>query len=409
MKSSHSGRRTLSFLLAALTLLTAIPLFAACKKSVSDLKIGILREDDTSGEASAWERYLRSLASDYGFTVDFTTTNSSSAEVSAINTYASKGYRAILLFSDDDIVASVTAAAAKKMYVVCPTGHPTDAQIEQLRGNEYYLGSVAPTADNEFRAGYDMAQYFVTQKGQDRFTIFGGATAYGSEMHIQRLSGILAYLCEDAGTSYQGVKGRTELAAKVAGVGVDPSKFVSDRYRITGYMDGFAFDDAFSTKLTNSLEQGGTCVLSVGAGDTVSKIAYGITSSSSKLSGCLVGGVDAITESYAACFDLGYAYDCGKFASAMAPGIILILAAVNGDKILDENGYAPKLGMNYWIATSKQQLNDMLASDNEKAGYCYNRAVIDHYVAEASYAELAVLCSADYAASVAIHDRLNGK
>ena len=120
---------------------------SSCKKGSGDkgnvdeqktLKIGVLREDDSSDEASAWEKYLKTVGKALNMTVDFTTTNSSSSEVSAINTYASKGYNAILLFSDDDFVASVSAAANKKMYVVSPTGHPTEEQYEQIKDNEFY-------------------------------------------------------------------------------------------------------------------------------------------------------------------------------------------------------------------------------------------------------------------------------
>lgn len=390
--------------------LLALPMLAltACggdgKKET--IRIGVLREDDTSGEAKAWEKYLRALGEELGFTIDFTTTDSSSAEVSAINTYASKGYRGILLFSDDDLVASIQAAAAKKMYIVYPTGQPTEEQYAQVKDEPYYLGSVAPVSDTEFQAGYDMADFFIKEKQQTTFTLFGGATAYGSNMHIQRLAGILTRLCEDESTSYDGARDREALVSKVAGVGVDPAKFNSDTFRIAGYMDGFVFDDAFTTKLTNSMEAGGTCILSVGAGDVVSRIAYGITSANSKIGSFLSGGVDAITEEYTECFDLGYTYDCGKYASAMAPGLILMLAALDGQRITDSAGAAPRIGMNYWIATSRAALEEMLAADNPTTGYCYDAAVIRAYKAK-GYTELVRLCGSDYEGARAIHDAVH--
>ncbi len=399
-------KKVLSVILAFTLILAMGVIFASCGGKKGDTKIGVLREDDSSGEAKAWEEYLKKMGEELGFTVDFTTTASSSEEVSAINTYASKGYDVIFLFSDDDIIAAVDAASSNKMYVVCPTGHPTAAQYEQLKNNEYFLGSVAPTSDTEYEAGYAMAKYFVEQKGQSAFTIFGGATLYGADMHVQRLAGMLAYFCEDAGTSYDGVKTREELIPKLIGKSLDPSKFVSTKYRITGYMDGFAFDDAFSTKLTNSLEAGGVCVLSVGAGDTVAKIAYGITQANSKVTGVMVGGVDAITEDYASAFDTVYAYDCGKFASAMAPAVVMALSAVNGNKIVNSDGTALRLGMNYWVATSKADLQSMLASDNKTDGYCYNSAVINHFVGN-TLDEFKKLCDADYDAAKALHDEYN--
>lgn len=399
-------RKALSVFLALTLVLAMGVIFASCGNKGSDVKIGVLREDDSSGEAKAWEEYLKKMGSEMGFTVDFTTTDSSSSEVSAINTYASKGYNVIFLFSDDDIVAAVNAASSNKMYVTVPTGHPTDAQYEQLKNNEYYLGSIAPTSDTEYEAGYAMAKYFVEQKGQTKFTIFGGATLYGADMHVQRLAGMLAYLCEDAGTSYDGAKTRGDLIPKLIGKSLDPSKFVSSKYQVTGYMDGFAFDDAFSTKLTNSLEAGGVCVLSVGAGDTVAKIAYGIKQANSKVNNVIVGGVDAITEDYASAFDTVYAYDCGKFASAMAPGIVLAMSALNGKKITNADGTAVKLGMNYWVATSKDELNTMLASDNKTNGYCYNANVINHFVGN-TLEEFKKLCDADYNAAKGLHDEYN--
>ena len=62
---------------------------SSCKKGSGDkgnideqktLKIGVLREDDSSDEASAWEKYLKTVGKDLNMTVDFTTTNSSSSE-----------------------------------------------------------------------------------------------------------------------------------------------------------------------------------------------------------------------------------------------------------------------------------------------------------------------------------------
>lgn len=398
-------KRMIKLLCLSLCLLLSLPplaLLMSCREGGNEkIRIGVLREDDTSGEAKAWEKYLRAMGEELGFTVDFTTTDSSSAEVSAINTYASKGYRGILLFSDDDLVASIQAAASKKMYIVYPTGQPTEEQYEQVKDNLYYLGSVAPVSDTEFQAGYDMAKFFTEEKQQKNFTLFGGATAYGSDMHIQRLAGILTRLCEEESTSYDGVRDRAALVAKIAGVGVDPAKFKSEVYRVTGYMDGFVFNDAFTTKLTNSMEAGGTCILTVGAGDVVTRIAYGITSADGKIGSFLSGGVDAITEEYTECFDLGYTYDCGKYASAMAPGLILMLAALDGRRITDSDGKAPRIGMNYWIATGRERLEEMLAADNPTSGYCYDAAVITAYKTR-GYTDLVTLCGSDYAEAQAI-------
>ena len=205
---------------------------------------------------------------------------------------------------------------------------------------------------------------------------------------------MLSYLCEDPSTSYDGAKKRDELYGKVAGQSLDPAKFKSDKYKISGYMDGFAFDDAFSTKLTNSLTSGGKCILTVGAGGVVTKIAYGITSANPSVGKILVGGIDAITSEYASDFDLGYAYDCGKYASSMAPALILIVNAVNGSRLTAADGNAPRVGSGYWIAKSKEELENMLKADNATDGYCFGKKVIERYRG-CTFAEFEKLCMAD--------------
>ena len=91
----------------------------------------------------------------------------------------------------------------------------------------------------------------------------------------------------------------------------------------------------------------------------------------------------------------------------MAPSIIMILCEKDGKKIKDSDDYAPKLGLSYWVATSKTALEEMLKRDNATDGYCYNKAVLDHYIEAASYDELSKLCAADYAEAVAIHEAHN--
>lgn len=398
-------KKILSVLLAICMVSVSLFALASCNANTTkEYKVGVIREDDSSGEAIAWQNYLVEVGKDLGLTFDFTTTDSSTAEVSAINTYASKGFKAILLFSDDDIIASVTAANKNKMYTVIPTGNVSDEQRTELNKLPYYLGSVSPTDETDYQAGYDMAKYFVETLGKTDFTIFGGATCYAVSMHVQRLVGILAYLCEDPSTNYDGATQSGELTGKVIGKGVDPTKFTSEKYKIHGYMDGFAFDDAFSTKLQQSMVSGGLSILSVGAGDAVTGIAFGIASAVPSIDATQLktAGVDAITDAYAQFFNLGYTYDCGKYASAMGPGLVLLMAALNGKQITDSEGLAPRAGMSYWVATSLDELNTMLALDNATDGYCYNANVIKHY-ADSSYSEFMSLCNADFTQAKSIN------
>ncbi len=369
------------------------------------VRIGVIRKDDASAEAAAWESYLHTMGQKLGFTADFATVDSPEAEMSAIQLMSDAGCKAVLLFSGYDPIAAVQTASDRKVYTVFPVSHPTDKQYEQVKDNPYYLGSVAPTADTEFQSGYDMARFFVEEKGQRTFTLFGGDNISGSNMHVRRLSGMITYFCREAGTSYDGVKTREEIEDSMSMTGFDPARFSSAVYRITGYVDGTTFDDVFTAELTRSLRAGGICILSVEAGDTVSHIAHSITSAD-RIASLMSGGVGAISADYAACFDLGYTYNCGLYPSSVAPGLILTLAALDGHRIKDENGHAPCMDLRYWVATSRSSLECMLDSDSPESGYCYGAGVIRHYQ-DAGYEDLVSLCRSDYEAAVIIGKELN--
>lgn len=390
------------------TTIMAAGALVSCSGNGGKVKIGVIREDATSGESLAWESYLKELGNQMNITFDFTTTSTSTEEVQAINTYASKGFKGVFLLSAQDMVASISAANKKKMYVVSPTGHPTSEQLSQIEDLPYYLGSVAPTSDTEFEAGYNLAKYFVENLERTNFTIFGGATIFASDMHVSRLTGMMKYLCEDETTTYDGSTDRYDIYGKVIGAGVDTTKFSSTKYQISGYMHGFDFNETFSVALANSLYAGGTAVLSVGATDAVTGIAYGIAASSNgAITDLKTGGIDAITPEYASFFDMGYTYDCGKYASAMAPALCLMKSALDGNKVT-ENGKAVKIGLQYWAATSKDALLSMTTKESAEYGYLYNADVVNGIVgADDVLTEVKNLAGADYAGAEAIHDRYN--
>ena len=78
--------KILSLVLAAMMLLGLAVTAGAENAELKALKVGVLREDDTSGEALAWEAYMKEIGKELNISFDFVTTDSSTAEVNAINT-----------------------------------------------------------------------------------------------------------------------------------------------------------------------------------------------------------------------------------------------------------------------------------------------------------------------------------
>ena len=82
-----------SIIVAALISVAMLFSLTSCggkgNKKVS-AKIGVIRGDSSSEEALAWENYLKDLAAEMGFSIDFSTAmESADDEMAAVQNYAS--------------------------------------------------------------------------------------------------------------------------------------------------------------------------------------------------------------------------------------------------------------------------------------------------------------------------------
>lgn len=352
---------------------------ASCNGS-KETKIGVIRSDATSAEAKAFEAYLTEMSEAFGYSIDFTYTENASKEKEAIQTYASKGYKGIFSISGSDIISQVSECEKNKMWYVRVTTHAKDSEIETLNGYNYYLGSVGPTNETQANAGYNMAKHYI-DSGVKAFGIFGGAIAFGDDMHIYRAAGMIKAMLETKdGATYDGETTIDGIASSIReSSNVDATKLVGSECKITGFQASFSWgDQAFLTGFNTMLDQTVTAngvVLCVGAGDTVTSMLNGRD--------LKVAGVDAIDSNYLQYFDQGYDYDCGKFISSLAPSFTLMVKALNGNKLVDADGNAPYLVKDFWVATSKAELQELIDSD-KPGNYVFGKGVIDHYV-EADY------------------------
>lgn len=158
-------------------------------------KIGVIRNDGTSDESVAFENYLKSIATTMKFTIDFVTTTSGdgAADLAQIDTWASQSYDAVICLSNSANYDGLSKCAAANMKYCMFAGHPyaqDEADMEKDFPNAY-TGSVGPTKIAEAKVGYKLGKFFADQ-GSTKFAIFGGAVAYGSEMHAYRVAGMLA-------------------------------------------------------------------------------------------------------------------------------------------------------------------------------------------------------------------------
>lgn len=162
-----------------------------------EYKIGLLRNDTTSDEALAYEKYLTELANEMGFSITFSESTEGNAtnEVNQIQTWASAGYDAIISMSAGSVYDQVDTAGAGNMVAVMFAAHPVESDRVDLVELDNYLGAVGPSKYNEAESGYRMAKYFI-EEGYTDYSIFGGSIMFGAEQHAYRVGGMLEAMIE---------------------------------------------------------------------------------------------------------------------------------------------------------------------------------------------------------------------
>ena len=168
------------------------------------VKIGVLVSDVSGEEALGFRAYYEDyIAKNYD--VSFTYTEQladAAAEKSAIEKFAAQGYDAILSLAASDRVTQLETCKEYGLYYAVVSGMLDDAQYEQFKGEEYFVGQIGPSMDTEFEAGFAMGQYFAEQ-GAKTVGIYGAFIP--NPMHVYRTAGVLAGLgCTYGGTLVKG-------------------------------------------------------------------------------------------------------------------------------------------------------------------------------------------------------------
>lgn len=141
---------------------------------------------------------------------------------------------------------------------------------------------------------------------------------------------------------------------------VDLNGLSSEKYSITGYAQGYDFDDPWMGAITQMASSGCEVVLGSGSSDFAFNFG-GVDRTNSEVK---VGGVDSLTPAFQDLLDGGvYTFCAGSYPSMIAPAYAAIIRALEGNKLIDADGNPASVGMSHWIATSSSELADMIAND----------------------------------------------
>ncbi len=358
------------------------------------LNVGVLVSDATSSEALAFRSYYLDYLSEK-YDVNFVYSDEltdAAGETTALENFINQGMQAVISLSSFDRPAQLETCEEAGIYYAVAAGTLTEDEYSTYKDYEHYVGSVGPSLDTEYQTGYDMAKHYIDE-GKTNYLIFGGAAAYGTDMHIYRVAGMLAAMCDaDASTNYDGATDEAGIVAALAGTSMDTGKFVSDTYSVD-YMDGYNMDDAWwGTIAEKTSAPDLQVVLAVGNGSDF----FGTMIADKNIQ---VASVDSFTEDYGKAMEAGQLdWMAGKFNASVAPIFIATMNAVNGAAIRTADGGALMLDQGYWEADGVDTYNTYLDKVSDSENPAYTKAILDKYVVTAdntvSYDDFAAFVSA---------------
>ena len=179
--------------------------------------------------------------------------------------------------------------------------------------------------------------------------------------------------------NYKGHTNYESIAEQLrADTTLDLNGLDSQMFKITGYAQGYNFDDAWFGSLGQMVNSGEQVVLASGSGQF--PFNFGGLPRTAAETDVRVGGVDSLTQEFADLLDGGvYAYCSGSHPSMIGPAVALVLRALEGDKLVDANGEPAAVNMSHVIVHSPEELAEVMAEDGP-GNYAYNAAVISAFM-----------------------------
>ena len=180
----------------------------------------------------------------------------------------------------------------------------------------------------------------------------------------------------------------------------------SKMFRITGYAQGYSFDDAWFGSIAQMANSGEQVVLASGSAQFA--FNFGNLPRNADETDIRVGGVDSLTQEFADLLDGGvYTFCSGSYPSMIAPAVALMLRGLEGDKLVDADGNAAAVTMSHLIAHTPDELKEILAEDTN-GSYAFNAGVIS-VLMDASYEDfMAMTANSDWAKVKSVKDEFGG-
>ncbi len=347
-----------------------------------EVKIGVLVADVSGEEALGFRDYYESyIAEKYNVTFSYTDElKDAAAEKSAIEKFASQGFDAVISLSSNDRALQIETAEENEIYYAVASGMLDDDQYEQYKGSAYFLGQVGPNMDTEYEAGKEMGEYFAA-KGVKTVAIYGAFIP--NPMHVYRTAGVLSGL----GLTYGGASDEEGIVGQLfSDQSLDLSKVEGDR-DVVAYLQGYG--DTTTDEINAAIQAAPEAFISVGMATTFF---------TQQLNGAGIefSDIDSFTSSNGEAMKSGkLVYLAGKYSSSIGPVFALVMNAVNGNVIRDNDGNAVSISQKYLVATDADTFDEYYVKDNGDEPI-YDQATLDGIIGESvTYDDVVALVEAN--------------
>lgn len=327
--------------------------------------IGVQIHDATDSEIIAFKEYYEDYIQEQ-YNVEFLfsgTIATAEEERSSAENFINQGVEAIISFSDSDRASIIDMTEDAGIHYAVAAGTASDELYEDVQDNEFYVGSIGPSLEEEEQVGYDMARHFIDE-GYTNFLIYGGGYDF-VEMHKMRTDGMIRAL-EEEGVVYTEDNGSL-------------GTFESDTFTINT-MSGFPDDSGafFGTVSERAGEEGLEVILTAALG-----VEFFGTPLAQSANDIKMGTVASFNDVYNDAFNAGQVdYLAGKFSSSIGPIFAATHNAVLGDTdvVRNDNGNAFKIDQGYWIADNVDRFNEMYELSNDIDDPAYSKDLLDEVI-----------------------------
>lgn len=329
---------------------TDIPSDDADTQTAAVHKIGVAVYDVMDDEVITFRDYLTGYIKKCFPEVEFCysyTIRSAEDEMRFLEEAYAQGVEGILSFITYDLEEEVAYCESKGMYYLMASGTVSEETYEAVADNPYFLGVVGPGNEIEYRAGADMAEYFIKEMEGDSYILFTGGASIGNEMHRVCSVGALDVFVRYFGDLEQSTE---ELAVTEV-----PVKLTMGEANLTIFPGYTTREDVAQSAEEELRSTDYDFALSMFSMYSMVDIF--------RQEGIRQGVIDCYSMTNKDLFaDKTLFYVAGKYSSIIGPSFAAMYNAITGyAEEFRENGRAFQMTQGYWISKNKLEYDEQYA------------------------------------------------